>query len=423
MKRYNLGLLFIAMIALLTGCSKETPFSPEEKYGQLFTKALMIDVQSVENIKDVKSASSATRADALINTDDFLVEIVGSNGKVIASYRYADMPSVITLPVDTYNVIVSSPENPMADWEKPYYSGSGSVVVKEDDIADPVTIKCGLSNVKVSVIFTDDLIAKAGSDCKVNVKIDNSDERSLDFALDETRSGYFALPSGASTLVAEFTGTVDENPQYVTRPVTDLAAGHHYRIIFDLVGPDTNPTGTINPGLRVDSKVSVENLRINIPPVPVRPTPGPDRPSPGPVNPPVPPVDNGPVISAVAPINLDIVNEVNAESSCKLIITSSTGITDFTVDIESDKLNEKELEGIGLNKHLDLVNPGSLQDALSGLGFPVGEDVENQTSVEFDISGFMGMLAVLGTNEQHNFVLTVTDSNGTTVKTLKLLVK
>ena len=102
---------------------------------------------------------------------------------------------------------------------------------------------------------------------------------------------------------------------------------------------------------------------------------------------------------------------------CKLFVTSTTGITAFDVDIISDKLTPEELEGVGLAAHMDLVNPGSLEEPLSGLGFPV--NVGGEKSVEFNITGFLPMLGALGAAE-HTFKLTVTDETGTTEKELKL---
>ena len=52
-----------------------------------------------------------------------------------------------------------------------------------------------------------------------------------------------------------------------------------------------------------------------------------------------------------------------------------------------------------------------------GLGLPC--NVGGQKDVGFDISTFMTLLGALGSAE-HHFILTVTDANGTTTKTLKI---
>ncbi len=95
------------------------------------------------------------------------------------------------------------------------------------------------------------------------------------------------------------------------------------------------------------------------------------------------------------------------------------GISAFTVDIKSDTLTPDVLEDVNLSDHLDLINPGDMAEDLQNLGFPVGNEVKGAKSLTFDISGFGGLLGMLGAGE-HEFKLTITDANGTTVKTLRL---
>ncbi|MFI3321092.1 MAG: DUF4493 domain-containing protein [Rikenellaceae bacterium] len=103
-------------------------------------------------------------------------------------------------------------------------------------------------------------------------------------------------------------------------------------------------------------------------------------------------------------------------------ITSSTGITGFTVQINSAILTAEELESINLAQTMDLVNAsGSMATALSSLGFPIGDEVTGSKSLTLDITEFMPMLAALGSGET-TFVLTVTDSSGSSSKTLKFKV-
>jgi hypothetical protein len=61
--------------------------------------------------------------------------------------------------------------------------------------------------------------------------------------------------------------------------------------------------------------------------------------------------------------------------------------------------------------------------ALSGLGFPVGDQVYNQTLIsedQLDISNFLDVLGMLGAGD-HDFVMTVTDMEGNaTTKTVMM---
>ena len=93
------------------------------------------------------------------------------------------------------------------------------------------------------------------------------------------------------------------------------------------------------------------------------------------------------------------------------MVNAPNGISTFTVRIDSPLLSAEELASIGLSSNLDLVNPGSMASALSGLGFPV--NIGGETSVSFNISKFIPMLELLGSGTS-NFHLTVTDSKGNT---------
>ncbi|MFI3314917.1 MAG: DUF4493 domain-containing protein [Rikenellaceae bacterium] len=103
-------------------------------------------------------------------------------------------------------------------------------------------------------------------------------------------------------------------------------------------------------------------------------------------------------------------------------IFSETGITGFDLQINSAILVETELTGIGLASQMDLVNPGSCEEGLKALGFPVGDEVSGQTYIEMDITDFIPLLAGLGEGDT-DFVLTVTNSGGkSTTVTLKFKV-
>lgn len=117
--------------------------------------------------------------------------------------------------------------------------------------------------------------------------------------------------------------------------------------------------------------------------------------------------------------NIDEPQEIAPEMSLKVSITAPATITGFTVTIDSPFLTPDELEGFGLAAELDLVNPGDMAGALELLEFPVGDKVKDQTSVLFDVSKLVPMIAAYNQTSDHKFILKVTDANGkTTTKTL-----
>lgn len=97
--------------------------------------------------------------------------------------------------------------------------------------------------------------------------------------------------------------------------------------------------------------------------------------------------------------------------------TAASGFTKFECKIDSETLDVTQ---VGLSNPLDLINPGSNEDALIGLGLlQEGQKVEGSKEVRFALSSFLPLITALGPGT-HNFILTIGDANGETTKTLIL---
>ncbi|MDE6330011.1 MAG: DUF4493 domain-containing protein, partial [Muribaculaceae bacterium] len=213
----------------------------------------------------------------------------------------------------------------------------------------------------------------------------------------------------------------------------NVAPGTHYAITFRLHDAGEEDPGEINAGVVVDASVTIVDMNVVVDPEEdevlvddLRPVQGGDD-NKDPDTPDTPDTPNAaPVMTALEPeqgsglnkLDLDKVNDIdNLYCAWKVVSTADGGFRTFKVEIISDKLTPEELEGVGLAADLDLVNPGQYAGPLQGLGFPI--NVGGQNEVEFDITGFLGMMAVLG-EADHEFRLTISDANGTTVKSVKL---
>ena len=131
---------------------------------------------------------------------------------------------------------------------------------------------------------------------------------------------------------------------------------------------------------------------------------------------------NGPVIEWVDH-DIDQRYEITEGLDVTVNIYSDAGIRDFLVTINSDTIPAKDLEDMNLSQNIDLVHPGSMEETLRNMKFPVREEVENKNFVTFSITEFIDLLGKTGAGNQ-DFVLNVTDMNGaTTVKTLMLVKK
>ena len=112
--------------------------------------------------------------------------------------------------------------------------------------------------------------------------------------------------------------------------------------------------------------------------------------------------------------------EINIE------VSTDSKFKGFEVDIISENVMTKEdLQGVGLDSHLDLINPATpeIGQSLNGLGFPTGNDITSKQLVSFDITNFMSLISMLNKEGDIDFKLTVTDESGVAVKSIQLNVK
>lgn len=419
---------------LLTGCAAETPFQSErgdkDGMGEFRKSALELDVISGEGINVITRAGEED-----IDMAEFKIQFF-KDGKAEKTIKYGEMPDVVMLDPGVYRITARYNEDEDAKFNNPLFEGtSGEFSVTAGSITSDIDpIKCVLKNVKVSIIFDEELKKEVGEDGYIEVKLGSSGP-GLKYYPTTTDVGYFHIGS-EKTLIATFHGSINGAEISETKSLQDVAAGTHYQVTFKLhnhiTGNHGNATGTVS----IDASVNYENIENNVTVKDVLLTDESERPKqddpnnedpeqPGNDDPVTPPATGGPQVIAEAPINLDEWNE--NPSACVLKVLSQTGITAFVVDIESGSLTPDELAGVGLAAHLDLVegsdgNGTDLSGGLTGLGFPVKENVLGQKDVTFNITNFMPLLAALGVGD-HTFILKVTDESGTCEKELKIRIK
>ena len=121
--------------------------------------------------------------------------------------------------------------------------------------------------------------------------------------------------------------------------------------------------------------------------------------------------------------DIDQQYEVQKDMVIDIDVTATAGIKSFWVTIDSEAL--KDLRPvINMSEKFDICDvPADLAAILHDeFGFPINEQVKNQTAVMFSITKFVEIL--LEIPGEHNFVLDVTDNNNVlTHKTVKLIVK
>lgn len=121
--------------------------------------------------------------------------------------------------------------------------------------------------------------------------------------------------------------------------------------------------------------------------------------------------------------DIDKQYEVQKDMVIDIDVTATAGIKSFWVTIDSEALKDL-LPVINMPEKFDICDvPADLAAILHDeFGFPINEQVKNQTAVMFSITKFVEIL--LEIPGEHNFVLDVTDNNNVlTHKTVKLIVK
>ena len=386
--------------------------------GSVSLKSMGVDVTNPDG----------TSARATYNLDNFTVAIHRKSDDVLVGteYLFKNMPDIITLPVGEYYVEITSGAKVKAAFDAPWFSGTKDFAITDGEITEIGTVVCTLGNIKVTIKFTDELLAVAGSDSKVTVIA--NDEGSLDFGLNETRSGYFEALEGSSTLVASFTGTINGVVENNIRKIyRQVAAGDHYIIKFGLsTNPDMDDEiGDVDiEGILLDVTHEVENVDSNVKVdedvLGDSDRPGKEDPKEDPITPPDDPTTPDTIEFTTTPGTLDLTGVNNltefgpGAKEAKVTITSEKPIENLLVVIDSPAQPAEDLEGMGLAKQMDIANPGDCAQGLTDLGL-LNPDVvvKGANSAEFDITSFMPMLSAIAQPGQiHKFVLTLKDNAG-----------
>lgn len=393
--------------------------------GQLSLASMKMEV-------DLKVDTIPPQSRAGVDVSNFLLTIKNSQGEQVEQYTYSEMPEIISLPVGTYTVVASSAEAATNGFDVPFYTGSTEqFTIKENELTEVSALTCRLANVMISVEYDEELRKLMGEDVVTTVKIGDN---SLDIPSSETRKAYLIAPASAGSMDITLKGTIDGESVTEVARKDNVQAGQYHIIknVLSLVNDGNNKVGgNVNIAINIDSSMTSSDETVGVNPgeepgIDDFPTDGGEEPGDG---------DgdgedesgsdqNMPTIEGTSfnKVPFDIDNDrltISGAAELQVTIGAPNGIANLFVEIISETLDVSE---VGLPKSFDLAYPGENSDALSGLGFPVGDEVIGQTEVPFDISNFTILLPTFKGN--HDFKIRVVDSKGLEeTKTLKLKVE
>ena len=236
MKQFQYFLMGLFAYVLMACQSEETAISSQEDMGYL----------RIELQQQVSTTEVTTKA-VPDNYEPKRFEIVIKNSKEVTvktltvnlsdSVSNSSTVEPIKLPVGAYTVTASSEgfNGLESGFDIPYYVGSASVEIKKDT-STPVTVKCTLANVKVTVNF-DDSMRQSFLSATATIKSGLSGVSEQIFHMKNSNSSassaYF--PVGSLTLslqVVNKEGTV-HNQEYAIKPENrEVQARDHFIINF-----------------------------------------------------------------------------------------------------------------------------------------------------------------------------------------------
>lgn len=438
-------LAWAAAAAAFTGCSDNwVPEVEGAGEGRLNTQSILAEVNTVEDEKEDEDVTKKVTSRSSIDLSPFLVDVVRTSDNAnVASWTYATMPQLPTFAVGSYEVRVRSRVLKDAEWSAPYYLGSQTFDIRNDEVTDVGPIVCKLANVRVTIDYGPKLLEATGGE-GFTITVTSTPGVYLQYTGKETRSGYFAY-NGQTTMVARFQGRVNGVDEDFSHVLENIAPGQHRKLTFRLnYNPNVpdDEVGTIEgQGIVVSCSTKTVNVDGNViqeediqesgdRPGQEGDEPGGEDPTPGEddkitftsetlAN------ENGNVLDDT-PNNAADFGE--GKKAAKIHIHSEAPITSFKVKINSETLTADVLGSVGLAPEFDLADPivtvdgekKDLTEGLKGLDFPVGDEVRGATDLDFDITQFVPLTMIYGA-ANHRFILTVTDNAGNS-KTLTLLI-
>lgn len=291
MKKYNFRNSLLAAVsgvgiiaAALTSCvDAKDPYNQgtknESRMGTLSVGSLGREGDFI-----VVEGGSDTKADgtAVPDVATFRVAVLDNKGESVVhnaltgeDYKWATYAEIegttITIPSGRYKLEAASlPEEPLAEWETPYYYGVKDFTVRISELTK-VDLVCKLANVKVTVEWDQEFLDKVDQP-QAEVYFDDTDpatlqyqRRNLFWSATEARAGYFKVPDDAK-LYVKVTGIRKEDGAALgegagqTVMISNVAAMQWHKIRIGY-----QQSGSLSASVKVDYTTIDSEHTVEIP--------------------------------------------------------------------------------------------------------------------------------------------------------------
>ena len=405
----------LALVALMVGCHNEDLRASKEEQsetaGYLSLKNLsvecVVDHKPVDEEVAEKKMASTTRNTP--NIDAFECVITDATGaNVITSFTYANRPNEITLEAGNYIFKMQSGEMAAAAWEKPVYGLVEPFTIIRKQTTNLTGLVCTLQNIQVSISYSADLRAALSDDTVANVSIEEG--KTLTYAIDESRSGFFRAPNSLNDInvvvVGKYTpeGKTEAQPIEMTATIKNVKAGQHSDIYFFI---EYSGDGNINVGAEIDGWVVDEEIIFDFSVLLSENVLVDDE------HKPTISMPNHDINTPLSLYASDFDDRGNCLKEVIVDFACAEGNTIASLLVEMSSTNAEfiaSLEEFNIPQSFDLCNAGAATSIMKLMGYPVNGDVLGQAAISVELTAQMKLLKEFGGT--HSFKVTVCDNKG-----------
>lgn len=356
-----------------------------------------------------------TKASSGLDVNTFSVEITNSNDVVIKSfdtYKELKEQGTFLLEKGSYNVKASSGDLKEAAFDAPVFANTETFVIEPKKITK-TDIVCQMQNIKVLIKCSETFLRSFKPDFEVFVTNGKGTLTFKNNTIQQNTAGYFK-PGDYLKLVVNAT-RIDGDPSMSEVSQTfylneqkenNKAEAKDFFTVYLDVQDVTGEAG--KPGISADLTLNERDETVLVP----------SEPEEGGGDNPGGETGDGPVLTTTGfefGKSVSLSKAAADQGNTPTIIvdidaTAAGGIENLIVKIDSKELSPL-LSAMGIPEEFDMAH---LDEGLKPLIQELGLDTEvlGKKTAKFDISGFMGPLAL--TSGTSTFSLSVTDKNGGT---------
>ena len=414
MKRIFITIM--AAAAVLASCdTKEVETRKGE--GTFMLQSLTADT----DLNDVQVGTKALPGELNKNQIIAAMELTIKNtqdANLKQTFNYLDIVNKpVQLATGSYTVSAVSVGGKDAAWDQPLFAGSTNFEVKPNTVS-PVEIKCALTNAVVSINCSDTFTTEVSD---YNIKVSDAKGNFLTWTRENIgNDGYFTAKELNVTI--EGKRSLDGNSTAtVTGTITNIQPKDHITLNID-----ARVTGQVQQiVVTVETKVNDKPVDIFVDGFEEIEIPDPSQPDPTPTpDPEEPEVDpNAPSLVWIGNENFER-TEMTSGMDVTFSISAPNKIASFVVVVNAPAVNSEVAAMVSPENvnsdgtvNLDLIKDDVAMAQLSALGLKTGDQLENQSQVQFELSRLIGMLyGLCGTdpdrydNQDQTFTLKLTDT-------------